>query len=67
VHVEVCEQHWVRIAVEDEGGPTPPSLRNGHLSLSDSSGGRPTGTSRGSGICRAAASAATDAYDPAVP
>jgi serine/threonine-protein kinase RsbW len=27
VHVEVCDGQWVRVGLEDEGGPTPPRLR----------------------------------------
>jgi serine/threonine-protein kinase RsbW len=26
VHVEACDGQWVRVGVEDEGGPTPPRL-----------------------------------------
>jgi Histidine kinase-like ATPase domain len=29
VHVEICDGQWVRVGVEDEGGPTPPRLRTG--------------------------------------
>ena len=31
VQVEMCDGQWVRVAVTDEGGPTPPRLRgDGH-------------------------------------
>ena len=38
VHVEVCERAWLRVSVQDEGGPTPPPLRTSNHPVSADGG-----------------------------
>jgi anti-sigma regulatory factor (Ser/Thr protein kinase) len=35
VHVELCDGQWVRVGIEDEGGPTPPRLRTSGTGVGD--------------------------------